>query len=285
MAEFDDMRFQFLYIERYSMGADWFYPESTIPYNMLRYIVKGSAQFIIDGEEITVKENDIVYIPQGCKMSCCSLEDRFEFYSLRFISTVLYTQDDILKKYYNIPRVIEADGERMYFEEMYHWVKTNHIAKKSFVRGYLYLLIGSLSYRGNSKEDDTCKIKNEFNDLEKLVLREEKCQVSDSRIRIVTDYIVLHPEEHYNPERLAEMVGLSKQRFGSLFKKCTGKSPMEYVKEVKMTTAARKLLVDTDSVSEIAYSVGYEDPNYFIREFKKSFGYTPNRYRIAAKES
>lgn len=60
---------------------------------------------------------------------------------------------------------------------------------------------------------------------------------------------------------------------------------MEYVKEVKMTTAARKLLVDTDSVSEIAYSVGYEDPNYFIREFKKSFGYTPNRYRIAAKES
>ena len=46
----------------------------------------------------------------------------------------------------------------------------------------------------------------------------------------------------------------------------------------------RRLLVSSENVSDIAYEVGYEDPNYFIREFKAAFGYTPNQYRKAARE-
>ena len=61
MAEFDDLKFTFLYIDLYSMGAGWYYPESSIPYNMLRYIVKGEAEFSVNGEKFTVKENDIIY--------------------------------------------------------------------------------------------------------------------------------------------------------------------------------------------------------------------------------
>ena len=60
---------------------------------------------------------------------------------------------------------------------------------------------------------------------------------------------------------------------------------MEYVREVKLSTAARKLIVSTESINDISYEIGYEDPNYFIREFKSAFGYTPNQYRLAAKES
>ncbi len=106
----------------------------------------------------------------------------------------------------------------------------------------------------------------------------------DSRIQIVMDYVVLHPAEKYTPQIMADMAELSKQRFSCLFKEQVGKSPMAYIKELKLTTAARKLLVCNETVSEIAYEVGYEDPNYFIREFKTAFGYTPNQYRKAAKE-
>lgn len=66
MSVIDNIRLTFLYIEFYSMGKTWVYPESYIPYNIFRYIVKGKAEFCIDGEEIIVKENQIVYIPQGC---------------------------------------------------------------------------------------------------------------------------------------------------------------------------------------------------------------------------
>lgn len=284
MAEFDDMKFTFLYIDLYSMGAEWYYPESIIPYNMLRYIVKGESEFCINGEKFKVKQNDIVYIPYGCKLACNTLSDKFEFYSIRFISSVFYDRDDVLEKYYNIARITEAQGEEKYFQEIYKWVKTDHIAKKCFIRGYLNILLASLSFRGNNHPIDESKTKTELYDLEKIVLREKKCSKVDSRVRIVADYVALHPEEKFNPEKMARIVGLSKQRFSSLFKMHMGKTPMEYVKELKLSTAARKLLASMESINDIAYSVGYEDPNYFIREFKNAFGYTPHQYRLNARE-
>ena len=59
---------------------------------------------------------------------------------------------------------------------------------------------------------------------------------------------------------------------------------MVYIKDLKLTTAARKLLVSNTSINEIAYNIGYKDSNYFIREFKEAFGCTPRQYRVAAKE-
>ncbi|MCI9636477.1 MAG: hypothetical protein HFG77_08790 [Hungatella sp.] len=67
------MRFNFLYAGRYVFRTGWTYPESYIPYNMVRYIVKGDAVFIIDGRKIVVHEKQIVYIPEGCRLACSTL--------------------------------------------------------------------------------------------------------------------------------------------------------------------------------------------------------------------
>ena len=154
--------------------------------------------------------------------------------------------------------------------------------KKCFVRGYLDLLIGTLSMRVNKFDKNTGKVteKNE-NPVLKIAKRKEQI---DSRVQLVADYVVLHPREKYTPQKMAEMVELSKQRFSSLFKANMGKSPMEYVREIRLTTAARALLVSNKNINDIAYECGYEDANYFIREFKSAFGFTPNQYRKIARE-
>ena len=100
MSVLDNIRFIFLYIDKYSMGKEWYFPEAVIPYNMLRYICKGSAEFFIDGEKVEVKENQIVYIPIGCRMSCQATSDSFEFYSIRFTTSVVYEGEDLLKRFY-----------------------------------------------------------------------------------------------------------------------------------------------------------------------------------------
>ena len=82
------IRFNFLYIDKYSFGRTWIYPESAIPYNMLRYIIDGSAEFIVDNEVVMVKKGQVSYIPEGCQLSCRALEDTFSFYSIRFTTSV-----------------------------------------------------------------------------------------------------------------------------------------------------------------------------------------------------
>lgn len=181
-----------------------------------------------------------------------------------------------------VKRIIENEGEDYYFKEICKWVKKDSWVKKCFVRGYLDLLIGTLSMRVNKFDKNTGKVteKNE-NPVLKIAKRKEQI---DSRVQLVADYVVLHPREKYTPQKMAEMVELSKQRFSSLFKANMGKSPMEYVREIRLTTAARALLVSNKNINDIAYECGYEDANYFIREFKSAFGFTPNQYRKIARE-
>lgn len=59
-------------------------------------------------------------------------------------------------------------GEDSFFREIYRWVKTEHTAKKCFVRGYLDLLIGSLSVRGEKIDREKGEIKSAEYDLEKI---------------------------------------------------------------------------------------------------------------------
>lgn len=314
----DNIHFHFLYIDRYSFGRNWIFPESSIPYNMLRYIESGTASFFIDSQEYSVKKDQIIYIPKGSQLSCFATSSHFSFTSIRFTSSVFFEGGDLLGDYYHLPKIMEGKGESLYFDEMYQWVKKDSPAKMFFVRGYLELLIASLiakvnperdqeefpSISLNTKNDIEEQAKNSANlssqsqpsscskkeDTEEQDLAKIRNQIKksgtamDSRIQGVVDYILLHPNEKYSPSRLAEMAELSKQRFTSLFSSQLGKSPMVYVKELKLTTAARKLLVSNLHINDIAYELGYEDSNYFIREFKRAFGCTPNQYRHIAKE-
>ena len=314
----DNIHFHFLYIDRYSFGRNWIFPESSIPYNMLRYIESGTASFFIDSQEYSVKKDQIIYIPKGSQLSCFATSSHFSFTSIRFTSSVFFEGGDLLGDYYHLPKIMEGKGESFYFDEIYQWVKKESPAKMFFVRGYLELLIASLiakvnperdqeefpSISLNTKNDIEEQAKNSSNlssqsqpfscskkeateeqDLAKIRNQIKKSGTGmDSRIQGVVDYILLHPNEKYSPSRLAEMAELSKQRFTALFSSQLGKSPMVYIKELKLTTAAMKLLVSNLHINDIAYELGYEDTNYFIREFKRAFGCTPKQYRQIAKE-
>lgn len=284
----NSVRFNFLYVDKYSFGRTWVYPESLIPYNMLRYIIKGKAVFVIDNEEVLVSAGQVIYLPQGCKLSCRALDDTLSFYSIRFMTSVYYEGGDFLADYYNVPIVTENTSLEVihYFEEIYNWVRTNHVSKMFRIRGYLELLIAYLIEKSSTEPSQIPKETDQENfDLEKVKIRIKKSNVKlDSRIQIVIDYMVLHPTQQYTTKMMCEMADLSESRFRKLFKSQVGKSPSDYLRDIRMTTAARKLLISNDNINSISYEVGFEDTNYFIRVFKKSFGLTPRQYRVNAKE-
>lgn len=79
----------------------------------------------------------------------------------------------------------------------------------------------------------------------------------------------------------ADQLHLSPNYFGDLIKKETGKSAIEHIQRKIVETAKSYLKQSELSLSEIAYSLGYQYPQYFSRAFKKAVGCTPNEYRKA----
>ena len=77
----------------------------------------------------------------------------------------------------------------------------------------------------------------------------------------------------------ADKLFLSANYFGDLVKKETGRSAQEYIQQLLIATAKERLCDPSRSVSEIAYSLGFQYPQHFSRMFKKSVGLTPNEYR------
>ena len=83
----------------------------------------------------------------------------------------------------------------------------------------------------------------------------------------------------------ADSLHLSPNYFGDLIKKETGKSALEHIQQKMMNVAKNMLAEQRKSISEIAYALGYQYPQYFSRAFKKIEGCTPNEYRMTRANS
>ena len=80
-------------------------------------------------------------------------------------------------------------------------------------------------------------------------------------------------------EKYAKICGVSESSFYTCFKEWSGESPKEYKNRIRIN-AARSMLENSDlQISEIAFRVGFDDPYYFSRLFKKAVGVSPRAFR------
>lgn len=99
-------------------------------------------------------------------------------------------------------------------------------------------------------------------------------------VDLLQSYVKRHLDQpDLRAETLARHFGISVRRVHQLFEP-TGQSVSEFVNDVRLTKAAA-LLGEAGTqtlVSDIAWRVGYADPSYFTRRFKRRFGCTPRSY-------
>ena len=77
----------------------------------------------------------------------------------------------------------------------------------------------------------------------------------------------------------AERMHLSTYQLNVIAKAGTGRTCSELITDQLILEAKRYLLATTDQVTRVADRLGYEDPSYFIRFFKKHTGHTPEGFR------
>lgn len=80
-------------------------------------------------------------------------------------------------------------------------------------------------------------------------------------------------------EEMVKRSGLTRRSFERRFSKATGYSPIAYVQQLRVRDAKRRLERTDSSVDEISWAVGYEDPAFFRRLFKRLTRMTPGVYR------
>ena len=95
----------------------------------------------------------------------------------------------------------------------------------------------------------------------------------------VLQHIKTEFQEPLDLRAICSMLGVSQPTLFRHFKKKTGKTPIQYLTQVRMQKACELLDLTHDSIIDIAGQVGYGDPHYFSRVFAQTMGESPKAYR------
>ncbi len=97
-------------------------------------------------------------------------------------------------------------------------------------------------------------------------------------LRPVVEYIVDNYTKKLSNDALAKITGLSTPYFRRIFKEVYGISPLEYAKDLRIKKAKEMLHSDYGNITDIAFTLGYQNIYDFSRDFKKHTGISPSKY-------
>lgn len=103
------------------------------------------------------------------------------------------------------------------------------------------------------------------------------CQHPNATLRQSVAYIRAHYQEDMAMSYVAQLCGVSPRYLRSIFAKHLGKSPLQYLNELRIANAA-ELISNTDlSIKEVCFRCGFHSPQYFSRIFKQITGRSPRK--------
>ncbi|WHY21449.1 ABC transporter substrate-binding protein [Paenibacillus sp. G2S3] len=97
-------------------------------------------------------------------------------------------------------------------------------------------------------------------------------------VEMTIQFIEEHYTESITVKQLAELAGISFWQYTPIFQQLTGKKPLEYLTDLRISHSKRFLLESTEPLREIARLVGFSDEYYFSRRFRQKTGVTPGQY-------
>lgn len=237
-------------------------PRGRLDYQLL-YVASGKTVFYFNGEpKEAVAGHMVLFQPRQ--------EQRYEYFAVDRpeVYWVHFTGSDVrnILRHYDIPldrNVIYSGSSATYaylFKEMINELQTCRTGYQELLEMYLRQIF-------------------------LLVQRswEERKPTVSSYLQEEIDYARKYFNEHYNEdisiEEYAQSRGMSVSWFLRNFKQMTMKSPMQYILAIRINNAVSLLETTDYNVTEISTIVGYENPLYFSRIFKKQKGVSPSEYR------
>ncbi len=112
-----------------------------------------------------------------------------------------------------------------------------------------------------------------------LLIHRARPSSSVDAIESAAAYLREHYASAMTVAQVAARTSLSTSHFAALFRDRIGQSVHSYIVDVRMSKAREMLDLSSASIGDVAAAVGYDDPFYFSRQFRKTHGMTPTAYR------
>ncbi len=229
----------------------------------LLYFISGNGQLTCDGSAYPVGAGDLAVV------NSTEIHSFFSKHSNRYICILVYPDffsDVNFDKKAIIENVIHNDEYiKEIFERIAGYIRHKKVAGDMLLKGAVYYLMAHLieNYIVTSltREDAILKAKRL------------------KRLNTVLEYISENYQKKITTLDLAKLCFVTEAHFCRFFKDSIGKSAMEYVNEFRIEKALVLLKETEESITEIAFEVGFSDSNYFSRTFKKLKNKTPLEYR------
>lgn len=240
-------------------------PRGRIDYQLL-YITSGKAHFFFgEKEEIIEAGHMILYKPREMQRYVYYGTDQTEVYWVHFTGSNV---KNILKEYhlFESGRVIQTGNSPEYHQLFRKMIQELQLTRPHYEE-YLTLLLQELfllisrQYPQGSKQN-------------RLLQKE---------MEAATQFFNEHFAENISIDQYARSRHMSTCWFIRGFKRYNGVTPMQYILNLRITNAKTLLRTTTYSVSEVAAIVGYDNPLYFSRLFKKQTGLAPSDIRKLGK--
>ncbi|MFO0917649.1 MAG: helix-turn-helix transcriptional regulator [Planctomycetaceae bacterium] len=104
----------------------------------------------------------------------------------------------------------------------------------------------------------------------------------DAEVGMILSQMLLHPDQDWTVESLAEVVPMARSTFARKFRQLTGGSPMSVLLEIRMHNAC-DLLRSSRPLKDVARHAGYRSLSAFTTAFRRWSGQTPQSYRFASR--
>lgn len=237
------------------------HPEGRNDYQLL-YIAHGKGHFFFNGKEtIVTKGNMILFRPGEPQVYYYYSVDKTEVYWVHFTGSEVEKYLD----HYELPndKNVFFTGISPDYQWLYNQIIQELQLKRANYEELLRILLRHILLMINRfvKEDHT-QGSDTFNEIERA-----------------THYFNENYNKDISIEQYAEEHLMSKNWFINCFKKIMKVTPMQYILQLRISTAKNLLEFSTKNISEIADAIGYDNPLYFSRLFTKYVGVSPKEYR------
>ncbi|WP_080837327.1 helix-turn-helix transcriptional regulator [Cohnella massiliensis] len=239
----------------------WRSYEMRLPYHVLAFVTQGQVLYKLNGRHYRLEQGDILFIPKGTLRAAENDENGPH---RKF--TVLF-EDETADRVY-IPILDRQVAHHL------------RLRNSDYLAGRFMLL-----YYGHKGEwpIDRMLFLNLLQEVLLLVSKEAELQtISPAKLtqaQKIRNYLLENYRKSIQIDELAELIGRSPNYTSALFKEATGQTPIQFVLHLRIAEARRLLLHSDMTVAEISHYLGFYDPAYFYRTFKRAASVTPSEFR------